>query len=202
MVAYSSECRDFDKAGAVPGSQAPTARSEAAECVDQPGKPTFQRTGAAFDVAGAGGTVTAAFSQAGNLTSVDHDWASGGGVTVTYAYDLGHRLRKETFSDADYRWVLGAANTETYDPDRLNRYVRADGDQNVDMTYDGNHNLATWGAWAYTHDPENRLTRAQRPGMAANFVYDPLGRRVRKTASGGISEAYLLAAQVDPVAFG
>ncbi|CAM9547783.1 unnamed protein product, partial [Phaeothamnion confervicola] len=85
--------------------------------------PLSQRTSVAFDAAGAGGSIASQFSMAGDLTNVAHAWTAGGGVTVTYAYDRGHRLQDETFSAAAYRWDPAGTGTATYDADYLNRYA-------------------------------------------------------------------------------
>ena len=39
----------------------------------------------------------------------------------------------------------------------------------------------------YTYDFENRLTRVQRPGMDAQYKYDPFGRRIEKNVNGQIT---------------
>jgi len=156
--------------------------------------PLSRRTGAAFDVAGAGGSVTAAFTAGGDLTSLAHSWAGPSGVTLTYTYDRGHRLNDETFSDAAYRWDPAGAASDTYVADFLNRYTTVP--TSVTPTYDANANLATVGAWTYGYDPENRMVSADRTGtvLNADYAYDPLGRRVQKTVTGAmaIDESYLL----------
>jgi len=156
--------------------------------------PLSRRTGAAFDVAGAGGLATAAFTAGGDLTSLAHSWTGPSGVTLTYTYDGGHRLNDETFSDAAYRWDPAGAASDTYVADFLNRYTTVP--TSVTPTYDANQNLATVGTWTYGYDPENRMVSADRTGtvLNADYVYDPLGRRVQKTVTGAMSidESYLL----------
>jgi RHS repeat-associated protein len=65
------------------------------------------------------------------------------------------------------------------------------------FTYDLDGNLLSDGRWDYTYDAENRITRMQSTSAAAtalsgdarriDFVYDYLGRRVRKTVYSGSS---------------
>lgn len=156
--------------------------------------PLSQRTGAAFDAAGAGGSITAQFTVGGDVTSLAHSWAGPSGVTVTYAYDLGHRLKDETFSDAAYRWDPSGSSTDTYVADFLNRYTTIPGDSS--LQYDGNRNLTGAGNWVYAYDPENRMVSADLSTTVRNvdFAYDPMGRRVMKVSVGDIAvnQSYLL----------
>jgi RHS repeat-associated protein len=54
------------------------------------------------------------------------------------------------------------------------------------LTYDGNGNQLSDGAYTYAYDEENRLTRVTRTSDAAvvgQYQYDALGRRVQKIAN-------------------
>jgi len=157
--------------------------------------PLSQRTGTTFDASGAGGSVTAQFTVGGDLTSLAHDWTGTGDVTITYAYDRGHRLQDETFNNAAFRWDPPPGTvTDTYVANFLNQYSSVPGDSS--LTYDGNANLTEAGAWQYAYDPENRMVSAARTGptRTAAYAYDPLGRRVMKLVTGdmAIDESYLL----------
>lgn len=162
--------------------------------VDYAYDPLSQRTSAAFDVGGAGGSVTAQFTLGGDLTSLDHDWAGGGGVTMTYSYDRGYRLQGETFSDVGFRWDPAGTATQVYDADFLNRYAAVPSDNS--LSYDGNHNLTGVDSWTFGYDPENRMVSADRSGTvrSVDYAYDPLGRRVSKAVTGDMAtdESYLL----------
>ena len=50
--------------------------------------------------------------------------------------------------------------------------------------YDGNFNFASIGGWLYGYDSENHLTSLGNPGPRAAFVYDGLGRCVKRTIDG------------------
>ena len=53
----------------------------------------------------------------------------------------------------------------------------------VTLTHDGNGNLTGEGTWAFAYDAENRLRTATRAGTAANYLYDPAGRRQAKVVN-------------------
>jgi RHS repeat-associated protein len=57
------------------------------------------------------------------------------------------------------------------------------------FTYDASGNLTHDASHSYTYDAENRIT-AVDGGTTASYLYDPLGRRVQKTA-GGVTRYYL-----------
>jgi RHS repeat-associated protein len=51
--------------------------------------------------------------------------------------------------------------------------------------YDGNFNFSWIGGWSYSYDADNRLTSLTTPGVQhASFLYDGLGRCVRRTIEG------------------
>jgi RHS repeat-associated protein len=132
----------------------------------------------------------------------------------TYTLDaLGNRLSKTTpeFSES-YTYdplsrltqvARGATTTESYSYDAVGNRLSSltiptwsHGDRNellsvgaAQFTYDLNGNLATSSApgdsRTYEWDAENRLKRVVRNGAElARFAYDPLGRRIEKTAAG------------------
>ncbi|MFN9358569.1 MAG: RHS repeat-associated core domain-containing protein [Alphaproteobacteria bacterium] len=72
----------------------------------------------------------------------------------------------------------GAANS-------LNQYVTVTQGASpaVTLTHDGNGNLTGEGTWAFVCDAENRLRTATRAGTAANYLYDPAGRRQAKVVN-------------------
>jgi len=63
-------------------------------------------------------------------------------------------------------------------------------DSNFAYTYDANGNLTSKTSKAngevttYTYDAENQLIRVDRPGVVAQYHYDPLGRRIAKVVNG------------------
>ena len=51
--------------------------------------------------------------------------------------------------------------------------------------YDGNFNYASIGGWQFGYDAERHLTSLTNAGPRASFVYDGLGRCVKRTIEGG-----------------
>ncbi|OHA46763.1 MAG: hypothetical protein A3A80_02820 [Candidatus Terrybacteria bacterium RIFCSPLOWO2_01_FULL_44_24] len=91
-------------------------------------------------------------------------------TTEQYSYDaVGNRLTGPVLGNYTYN----AANEALTAPSML-------------LTYDANGNISTKIAsplaWAYTYDPENRLTQLQKTDPIDNrtfeYKYDPFGRRI------------------------
>ena len=81
-------------------------------------------------------------------------------------------------ASVDETTSYGAANS-------LNQYVTVTQGASpaVTLTHDGNGNLTGEGTWAFVCDAENRLRTATRAGTAANYLYDPAGRRQAKVVN-------------------
>jgi len=56
------------------------------------------------------------------------------------------------------------------------------------LTYDLNGTLTSDGVTTYTWNARNQLTGISGPGLSASFVYDGLGRRLRKTINGAATD--------------
>ena len=101
---------------------------------------------------------------------------------MTYAYTA-DKLNRGSMSDA----VATTTTTTSYTPNALNQYTNVAG---VTCTYDSNFNLAHMGAFMAVYDAANRLVSASNsgvndaPAMVAGFVYDGLGRCVKRTLNG------------------
>lgn len=65
-----------------------------------------------------------------------------------------------------------------YTPNALNQYESIDGEVN---SYDGNFNLIGLGGFAASYDADNHLVSAYSGEDYAQFVYDGLGRCVKRT---------------------
>ncbi|MEY2510602.1 MAG: hypothetical protein QOE26_1365 [Verrucomicrobiota bacterium] len=63
----------------------------------------------------------------------------------------------------------------------MNQYTSVGGQG---IQYDGNFNFAAMGGWQYSYDADNRLTSLANPAPQAGFVYDGLGRCVKRTIQG------------------
>jgi YD repeat-containing protein len=84
-----------------------------------------------------------------------------------------------------YQYLPLAAKAESYAANGLNQYttVVKNGTPYA-LSYDANGTLTSDGVWSYTFDAENRLLTASNGSTTASYVYDPLGRRVKKTVNG------------------
>lgn len=121
-----------------------------------------------------------------------------------FAYDTTNQVTSAKYK-ADQVWTgtpLNAVNPQeyTYTPDILNRssvtengavtnYATNGMNQMTSLNgqtigYDGNFNYASIGGWGFGYDAENRLTSLDHSGPRAAFVYDGLGRCVRRTIEG------------------
>ena len=69
-----------------------------------------------------------------------------------------------------------------YTPNEMNQYTAVTGQA---PGYDGNFHLYSYDGWSYVYDADKRLTSATGPaGASAQFVYDGLGRCVKRTING------------------
>jgi len=91
-----------------------------------------------------------------------------------YAYDpIGNRLS-----------VTSVSSVVDYLSNQLNQYTNiADGVTNT-PTYDLDGNMLTYADWTFTWNGENRLIGATNADHTISFVYDFMGRRVKKIADG------------------
>ena len=133
------------------------------------------------------------------------------GVSTEYIYDPASRL-----TELIYRNTVGFLGNLTYQYDPAGNRVATGGSFSrtllpepvtlatydaanrqlqfgeKTLTFDSNGNLISItdgsGTIIYTWDARNRLTAISRPTIAANFGYDPYGRRVEKTVNGQRSQ--------------
>ncbi|MEY2489599.1 MAG: hypothetical protein QOC70_1541 [Verrucomicrobiota bacterium] len=102
--------------------------------------------------------------------------------TVSYAYTPG-KLNRDRMIE-----TTGLGTLETnYAPNLLNQYTAVGG---MSYQYDSNFNLTYTGAFSGVYDAANRLVSASNGGTGeaqqtvAGFVYDGLGRCVKRTLNG------------------
>jgi len=80
------------------------------------------------------------------------------------------------------RSMNDSGTVTTYTPNKLNQYTAINGQATA---YDGNFNLRIYDGWTYGYDADNRLISAiSTAGHSAQFVYDGLGRCVKRTIDG------------------
>ena len=56
------------------------------------------------------------------------------------------------------------------------------------LAYDANGNLSSGSGSTYTFDARNHLTAISTGGNSASFVYDPFGRRMKKTVNSAVTQ--------------
>ena len=93
--------------------------------------------------------------------------------TVTYQNDAINRL---SMNDPN----IGTPTIFT--PNHLNQYTSVTG--HGPLNYDGNLNVSGYDGWTFVHDAEKRLLSVTGNGHTALFVYDGLGRCVKRTIDG------------------
>jgi YD repeat-containing protein len=113
-------------------------------------------------------------------------------VTMTYAYDNLYQLlsakqgttTKETYTYDPVGNRLSSLGVSPYVNNTSNELTST---PSASYTYDNNGNTLTKsGGTMYGWDAENRLTSAVVPGTGTvTFKYDPFGRRIQKSGSGG-----------------
>jgi RHS repeat-associated protein len=149
-----------------------------------------------------------AYSRTGTVRSTTRDEEGGKGDYFTY--DNLNQLATATYSGTGptdttaSRIVTYTANsrmwanfkvqdniqhtttTTTFKPDDLNQYISIQvnsGPVNP-IGYDSSFNLTSKNGWSYVYDAENRLTSAIGNGHSATFIYDGVGRCVKRIIEG------------------
>ena len=101
---------------------------------------------------------------------------------LTYTYDASGRRTKLGGSFARLGFPA-AISSHTYNA--ANQMTQRGSST---LTYDNNGNLSGDGTNTYTWDARNQLTSMSGPGLSASFLYDGIGRRIKKTVNGSITE--------------
>ena len=127
-----------------------------------------------------------------------------GGITQNYAYDLGSEITKITYKagaltigdlthgydHAGRRSSQGGSYARTGLPDAVASFTHNGNNQMTargatTLNYDLNGNLTSDGTYTYMWDARNQLSQIkQGTPTIASYVYDPLGRRQKRTTSG------------------
>lgn len=124
------------------------------------------------------------YDSIGNLIRIVSD-----GVEHLYSYDQLSQLSSESCSEHidhfayDSLYNRTQANGKKYTTNALNELISL---ESVSYTYDFNGNLSYKQTPSktslFTFDPLNRLIEVTSSEQKVNFTYDPLGRRLSKTA--------------------
>jgi hypothetical protein len=100
--------------------------------------------------------------------------AVAGPYTVTYTNDAIKRL--------SLNHSTAGPTTYSYMPNGLNQLTGVSGQ--AAPVYDANLNLSGYTGWTYTYDADKRLISVTGNGRSAQFIYDGVGRCVKRTIDG------------------
>jgi RHS repeat-associated protein len=101
---------------------------------------------------------------------------------LTYTYDASGRRTKLGGSFARLGFPA-AVGSHTYNA--ANQMTQRG---STTLTYDASGNLTSDGTNTYNWDARNQLTSMSGPSLSASFLYDGIGRRIKKTVNGSITE--------------
>jgi RHS repeat-associated protein len=124
------------------------------------------------------------FDNASQLTSIDYSTGGGSLGNLTYSYDTAGRRTKIGGSFAQIALPTAFSSSTVNNANRLTQRGSST------FTYDDNGNMTSDGTRTYTWNSRNELSSISGGGLSASFLYDSLGRRVRKTIN-GVATDYL-----------
>jgi RHS repeat-associated protein len=100
----------------------------------------------------------------------------------TVGYTLNNRNRKSMTATDN---ILNTTTTTNYTPVDLNELSSTSvNGNNQAVSWDNNFNLVGYNGWSYSYDAENRLISVSGNGHSASFVYDAVGRCVKRVIDG------------------
>lgn len=108
----------------------------------------------------------------------------------SYQYDnlgrlVGTEMENYTYDAMGNRLTATVgAQTANYTPNAVNGYTTVGGQA---LTYDDNGNLTDDGTNTYSYDDDGRLISVSG-SAAASYIYDPIGRRIRKTVGDTVTD--------------
>jgi RHS repeat-associated protein len=153
------------------------------------------------------------YTDAGDLQTLAHTFPGGTGNnnTFSYTYTNAHQTNTIAASNAAFFSQPPLNNSTSCTVNNLNQYPTI-GTQTTGgtdcfghaqgLSYDCNGNLTFDGIFTYTYDAENRLLTANNTAggtVAASYLYDPLGRRTKKSGT-GVTTTYFLNDGTDEIA--
>ena len=118
------------------------------------------------------------YNATGQLTDVSYnaDWDSNGNP-VNASRTVNYAIAPNTLNRAS---MNDSGDVSDYTPNALNQYENVGG---ADISYDGNFNLTGVGSFGAGYDSAKRLIWAQSVEDSAQFVYDGLGRCLKRTVN-------------------
>ena len=146
------------------------------------------------------------YDDVGTVDTWSQQRGSGGIETYDFTYDAADQMidatplgpglpsYADTYDNVGNRLTHadeGGSHTGSYNDRNAISLYGPDGLPPVPFTHDANGNMTSNGSQSYTWDAENRLVSVmQGPTTLASFVYDGMGRRLRKTA-GSVTTTYI-----------
>ena len=114
-------------------------------------------------------------------------------VTKTFTYNPANQIVTQTTSNDAYAFTGLANGSTTSTTNGLNELATVGG---VTATNDTNANLTYAGTGTFSYDVENKLLHVTTGGVAANSIYDPLGRLTQLTGTAVSDRTFV----TDPIA--
>lgn len=127
---------------------------------------------------------TYGYDNASQLTSLNYSNLTGALGNLTYEYDVAGRRTRMGGSFARVALPQSFSSSTFNDANRLMQKGAST------LTYDDNGNMTSDGTNSYVWNARDELTSVSGPGLNASFLYDSVGRRVRKTVN-GVTTDYL-----------
>ncbi len=120
------------------------------------------------------------YDAAGRFASASHTRGGNSFIRRTYSRNLAGAVTQETGVQPADPWLADDANAGHYNPDNSlvdfsPEEATTDGDGNVTQITSYRRNLTA------AYDTENRMTSLAVDGQSAAFLYDGLGKRIRRT---------------------
>ena len=127
-------------------------------------------------------TLDYTYDKKSQVTSIVYKKSGSALGDLTYTYDASGRRTRVGGSFARLGFPA-AVGSHTYNA--ANQMTQRG---STTLTYDANGNLTGDGTNTYNWEARNHLSSMSGPGLSASFLYDGIGRRIKKTVNGSATE--------------
>jgi RHS repeat-associated protein len=121
------------------------------------------------------GTINLVMGQAYDIRMEYYE--NGGGASATLAWSSGRQLKEIVPSSQ----LFVPSTSGNYWSNALNQYTRAGGQT---LEYDAGFNLKSYAGATFTYNAQNQLVTGTKGTNTVQFVYDGLGRCLKRTTNG------------------